>query len=188
MSFQSQHLTLHVTLPIFLTNSYSRLRGWMFSLGCKGIQAMTREFINDPTTAATFAIGASVVLQSTLFAVMHLHSPGSTAISQLNLFLGGIAASLNVMATGGSLWMGIGWHFGWNIFMGHILGRSTSGIPMSCAGISVLPKPSYEKFHGGTFGPEQGVLAPLAYTLGMALVIWVYGWEELWSWRDRIIL
>ena len=78
--------------------------------------------------------------------------------------------------------------------MGHILGRSTSGIPMSCAAVSVLPRPvssakmSYEKFHGGTFGPEQGVLAPLAYILGMVMVIWLYGWEELGAWRERLVI
>jgi hypothetical protein len=56
----------------------------------------------------------------------------------------------------------MGWHFGWNIAMGHVHGMSTSGIPMSCAVFNVIPRPakSFEKLHGGTFGPEQGVLAP----------------------------
>mmetsp|Transcript_39069 Transcript_39069/g.71595 ORF Transcript_39069/g.71595 Transcript_39069/m.71595 type:complete len:176 (+) Transcript_39069:103-630(+) len=166
----------------------------MFILGCHGLLLSAFEWFDDPSSAAKFAIVTSIMLQSTLFALLHLHSPGSTPISLLNLFLGGIAASLNVMVAGGSLWLGIGWHFGWNIFMGHILGRSTSGIPMSCAAVSVLPKPvssakmSYEKFHGGTFGPEQGVLAPLAYILGMVMVIWLYGWEELGAWRERLVI
>eukprot|EP00584_Thalassiosira_punctigera_P010994 CAMPEP_0172546576 /NCGR_PEP_ID=MMETSP1067-20121228/16311_1 /TAXON_ID=265564 ORGANISM="Thalassiosira punctigera, Strain Tpunct2005C2" /NCGR_SAMPLE_ID=MMETSP1067 /ASSEMBLY_ACC=CAM_ASM_000444 /LENGTH=459 /DNA_ID=CAMNT_0013333535 /DNA_START=123 /DNA_END=1499 /DNA_ORIENTATION=- len=167
-------------------NEEVMLRGWMFILGCHGLT--TFEWFDDPLTAANFGVAASVILQSTLFALLHISSPGSTAISLLNLFLGGIAASLNVMVAGGSLWVGIGWHFGWNIFMGHILGRSTSGIPMSCAVVNVIPRPassakvSYEKYHGGTFGPEQGVLAPLAYTMGMVMVIAVYGWEQLGTW------
>ena len=81
-------------------------------------------------------------------------------------------------------------HLGWNLFMGHFLGRSTSGIPMSCAIINIVPKPmkSYEKYHGGTNGPEQGVLAPLAYIIGMMMVCAVYGSEKLDAWRDQLVL
>jgi hypothetical protein len=154
----------------------------------------TQWFMN-PSHAATFAIVISITLQSTLFALLHLHSPGSTPISLLNLFIGGIAASWNVMATGGTIWLGIGWHFGWNIMMGHILGRSTSGIPMSCAVVSVLPRPSKKSdnwdvsyYHGGMFGPEQGILAPMAYILGMGLVYWIYGWNDVDRWRERLLM
>jgi hypothetical protein len=152
------------------------------------------EWIDDPSNAAAFAIAISTVLQSTLFSLLHLYSPGSTAVSLLNLFFGGIAATLNVLAAGGTLWLGIGWHFGWNIMMGHFPGRSTSGIPMSCAVVSVLPRPassqksSYEKYHGGTFGPEQGFLAPLAYMLGMVMIIRIYGWEELGVWKESLVV
>ena len=57
--------------------------------------------------------------------------------------------------------------------MGHLLGRSTSGIPMSCALINVIPNPNkeYEKYHGGTNGPEQGRLCPLAYIISMIMAI-----------------
>ena len=97
------------------------------------------------------------------------------------------------MVAGGSLWLGIGWKFGWNIFMVHVLGRSTSGIPMSCACINVVPRPRssnkkcFERCHGGTFGPEQGVLAPLAYIMGILMVIFVYGFYEMIVWRDGLV-
>lgn len=70
--------------------------------------------------------------------------------------------------------------------MGHVLGRSTSGIPMSCAVFHVIPRPasaskSYERLHGGVFGPEQGVLAPLAYLLGMCIASFIYGIDGLRS-------
>jgi hypothetical protein len=163
-------------------------------LGCRGIVLYSLEWFYDPSTAAAFAIAVSTILQSTLFSLLHLYSPGSTAVSLLNLFVGGIAATLNVLTAGGTVWLGIGWHFGWNIMMGHFLGRSTSGIPMSCAVVSVLPRPasslksSYEKYHGGTFGPEQGFLAILAYILGMVMIIKIYGWEELGVWKERLVL
>jgi len=187
----SWDVLFHVGVSI---NEEVMLRGWMFIMGCHGILLHGIKWFENPSSAANFAIAASIVLQSTLFSLLHLYSPGCTAVSLLNLFLGGIAASLNVMVTGGSLWLRIGWHFGWNIFMGHILGRSTSGIPMSCALVSVIPRPvsstkiSYENFHGGTFGPEQGVLAPLAYLLGMVLVVLAYGWEELRAWKEHLVI
>lgn len=183
-------ILFHVGVSI---NEEVMMRGWMFILGCRGVLLSTLEWFDEPSSAALFSIATSIVLQSTLFAFLHLYSPGSTMVSLMNLFLGGIAASLNVMVAGGTLWLGIGWHFGWNILMGHVLGRSTSGIPMSCAVISTIPRPalspdtSYAKFHGGTFGPEQGVLAPAAYILGMAIVVWFYGWEELGVWRERLV-
>ena len=169
-----------------------RLRGWMFSLGCRGLLPTATEWFVDPSHAATFAILLSIILQSTLFALLHLHSPGSTPISLLNLFIGGIAASWNVMATGGTIWLGIGWHFGWNITMGHILGRSTSGIPMSCVVVCVLPRPirksenRVKNYHGGTFGPEQGILAPVAYLFGMGLVYLMFGSEDFYRWKEQL--
>ncbi len=165
----------------------------MFSLGCRGLLPIATEWFVDPSHARTFAIVLSIILQSTLFAFLHLHSPGSTPISLLNLFIGGIAASWNVMATGGTVWLGIGWHFGWNFTMGHILGRSTSGIPMSCAVVCVLPRPFRKRenryvtcYHGGTFGPEQGILAPMAYMLGMGLVYSIFGLEDFDRWKEQL--
>ena len=161
----------------------------MLTLGVRGLQHTSSDWFDDPVNATTHAIVMSIILQSTLFAMLHYHSPGSSAVSLANLFFGGIAASLNVMVAGGSVWLGVGWHFSWNIMMGHVLGRSTSGIPMSCAVVNVVPHPdsSYVKYHGGVFGPEQGVLAPMAYILGMILVIWVYGLEEMIAWRAYLV-
>ena len=181
----------HVGVSI---NEEVMLRGWMFVLGCRGILLMVLNWFDDATNAATFSVIASIILQSSLFSFLHVHSPGSTRVSLLNLFLGGIAASINVMVTGVSLWLGIGWHFGWNIVMGHVVGRSTSGIPMSCACIDVIPRPktsaggSFEVYHGGTFGPEQGILAPLAYLLGIIIVIYAYGFDKMIVWRDELVL
>ena len=181
----------HIAVSI---NEEVMLRGWMFVLSSRGIMGTySAEWFQDERTAATFAIIVAILLQSTLFAMLHFHSPGSNGVSLVNLFLGGIAASWNFLVAGGTLWLGIGWHFGWNIFMGHVLGRSTSGIPMSCAVLNVVPRPcwngkSYEKYHGGMFGPEQGVLAPLAYVMGMCMMMYIYGLDGLLHYRERLVL
>lgn len=168
-------------------NEEIMLRGWMYICFARGMQktTATTQWVEEEN-GKTLAMVMAVLLQSTFFALMHYHSPGSTSTSLLNLFIGGIAASFNFILCNGTLWLGIGWHFGWNIMMGHVLGRSTSGIPMSCAVFHVIPRPasaskSYERLHGGVFGPEQGVLAPLAYLLGMCIASFIYGIDGLRS-------
>ncbi|KAL7517817.1 hypothetical protein ACHAWX_002706 [Stephanocyclus meneghinianus] len=186
----SWDVLFHMAVSI---NEEIMLRGWMFVLGSRGIAACSAEWFHDERTAATFVLIVAVLSQSTVFAMLHFHSPGSNWVSLVNLFLGGIAASWNFLVAGGTLWSGIGWHFGWNIFMGHVLGRSTSGIPMSCAVVNVVPRPgskgtSYDKYHGGVFGPEQGVLAPLAYVMGMCMMMYIYGVDGLLDYRERLVL
>ena len=98
---------------------------------------------------------------------------------------GGACGALNVFLTGG-LSFAIGWHFGWNLTMGHLLGLSTSGIPMSAKLVSVVPHPSKAALHGGRFGPEQSPLAPLTYLLGCGLLVALYGGTGLEVWRERL--
>ena len=78
----------------------------------------------------------------------------------------------------GGLAFAMGWHFGWNITMGHLLGLSTSGIPMSSKLVSVVPHPKKAALHGGRFGPEQSPLAVPAYLLGVLLLFILYPAEE----------
>merc|ERR1719198_208881 len=92
-----------------------------------------------------------------------------------NIFMGGVAGGLNVLFTGGRLGFSLGWHFGWNITMGNVLGLSTSGIPISATFVSVAPVPDKEHLHGGVFGPEGGAIAPAAYCLGVVLLALIYG-------------
>ncbi|CAJ1383734.1 unnamed protein product [Effrenium voratum] len=95
----------------------------------------------------------AMVLESVFFVVLHLPSPGGTRpLSMLNIFVGGMAGGLNVLLTGNRLGFALGWHFGWNISMGNIFGRSTSGIPISATFISVAPHPQKEQLHGVGLG------------------------------------
>lgn len=147
------------------------LRGWMLHSTAEACAAYFG------TTSGMSLLVASVA-ESLLFAAMHSSSPGSSAIGLLNLTIGGMAAALNVVLSGG-LSFSLGWHFSWNIFMGHLLGLSTSGIPMSSKLICVVPHPEKARLHGGTFGPEQSVLAPAAYLLGCAMLFGFYGLSAL---------
>ena len=178
-------IIFHVSVSI---NEELFLRSWMFVLGCRGIASSLIGQGYGAVAAVHFSIAASTLLQSSFFSLMHYHSPGASRESQINLFVGGVVGTFNVIASG-SIWLGIGWHFAWNIFMGHILGRSTSGIPMSCAVFDVIPRPgkSFERLHGGRFGPEQGVLAPWAYLICSVLVALLYGTQGMTEWRNKMV-
>lgn len=134
--------------------------------------------------SALVAIG----LQAVLFASMHARSPGASYLGLINLVVGGTAAAINVVISGG-LWFPLGWHFSWNIWMGHLLGLSTSGIPMSAKLVSVVPHPQKVRWHGGRFGPEQSPLASAVYLLGLALLLWIYGTEQgIHEWNQKLSL
>ena len=106
----------------------------------------------------------------------------------------------------------------WNMMMGHVLGLSTSGIPMSAKIVSVVPHPAKAALHGGRFGPEQrcvgsppqsrrpsrgrqlpitlspvcvlcgprSPLAPLAYALGVAMLLAFYGTRGMDEWEQKL--
>jgi len=69
----------------------------------------------DYDSALNASLLGAMILQSTLFALLHYGSPGSSRESLLNLFLGGIAATINVLVAQGHIYLSIGWHFGWNV-------------------------------------------------------------------------
>ena len=159
-------------------NEEVSMRGWM-------LLNLAHCFVAHFGVTAASAGGLAVAFQSALVAVAHLNSPGASTLGLVNLMIGGVAGALNVFLSGG-IAFALGWHFGWNILMGHLLGLSTSGIPMSAKLVSVVPHPDKAKLHGGQFGPEQSPLAPAAYLLGCAMLVYFYEWRGLEEWRLQL--
>mmetsp|Transcript_24944 Transcript_24944/g.46161 ORF Transcript_24944/g.46161 Transcript_24944/m.46161 type:complete len:470 (-) Transcript_24944:272-1681(-) len=158
-------------------NEEVSLRGWVL--------VHAAAYIFSLGTPAASAMVLSASLQAAIFALLHLSSPGASRVGLINLVVGGSAAALNVVLSGG-LSFPLGWHFGWNIFMGHLLGMSTSGIPMSAKLVSVVPHPAKPHLHGGKFGPEQSPLAPVAYLLGCVCLVILYGTDGVAIWREKL--
>lgn len=149
------------------------IRGWL-------LHNFADALVAHQGLSYTPALVLAMIAQSVFFVLMHLNSPGgSRLLSMLNIFVGGMAGGLNVLCTGGRLGFTLGWHFGWNISMGNVLGLSTSGIPISATFIAVAPHPEKQALHGGVFGPEGGVVSPAAYTLGVLLLFFIYGVPSL---------
>ena len=146
------------------------LRGWCLLNGAEAVNAVWG-------TGCASSLAIACLAQTLLFAALHLTSPGVDMIGLTNLCLGGGVAALNAALTG-SLAYTMGWHLAWNFTMGNIVGLSTSGIPISATVLSFAPDPRKPRMHGGTFGPEQGVLSPLAYLLSAVMVCTLYGAER----------
>lgn len=158
-------------------NEEVSMRGWVL--------VNTAMYLKTLGASASAAMALAVSLQAGIFALMHFGSPGASRVGLINLVVGGTAAALNVFLSGG-LSFSLGWHFGWNMMMGHVLGLSTSGIPMSAKLVSIVPHPSKAALHGGKFGPEQSPLGALAYLFGCLALVYIYGTEGITTWGERL--
>lgn len=171
-SFSSCFLVDVVFHAAVSVNEEIPLRGWLL---LNAAEACAQQWLYSPKASLAIA----TVGESCIFALMHIGSPCASRTALLNLVVGGVAAALNLLISG-SLAFPLGWHFAWNISMGNVFGLSTSGIPISATVLSVVPHPSKARWHGGTFGPEQSVLAIPAYVLGVLVLFACYGlrrWE-----------
>lgn len=112
---------------------------------------------------------ASVFVFSLIFASAHFANPYLSPLGFFNLFLAGVALSLMYLRTK-SLWLGIGFHTGWNFFQSILLGSPISGVNhfqySPRAKIEDLP----EILFGGQFGIEGGFFTTLTLLLTIFLV------------------
>lgn len=98
----------------------------------------------------------ATLLLSALFALIHLGNPGSTAASTFITFLAGCLLSLAWLRTR-ALWVGWGFHLGWNISMGILFGLPISGLTnFSPVLMSNTIGPAW--LTGGDYGPEGSAI------------------------------
>lgn len=160
-------LIFHVAVTI---SEEIPMRGWLLLNSAEACSAHLG-------LGCSASLALACVGQTLLFASLHASSPGANMVGMINLALGGTAGALNVLLCG-NLGFTLSWHLAWNYVMGNIVGLSTSGIPISATVLSFAPHPQKAHLHGGTFGPEQSVLAPGAYILGTVILVALYGLER----------
>jgi membrane protease YdiL (CAAX protease family) len=126
--------------------------------------------------AAALGRGTALVLVAGIvFALFHILNPGITALGLGNIALAGIFLGVAFYAPGG-LWTAFGTHLGWNATLA-ALDAPVSGLPFDipfldyCAG-------GPDWLSGGRFGPEGGLMATVAITLGL-LVTMRWAREEI---------
>ena len=95
---------------------------------------------------------AASCVSSALFGLAHYGNPQATLLSTLNTVLAGIllaAARLRSRA----LWMPIGLHFGWNLFLGPVFSFPVSGYAFGAKALAA-PAAAPLWLTGGAYGPE----------------------------------
>ncbi len=121
-------------------------------------------------------------LSSSIFGLMHLGNPHSTAISTINLIVAGLFLGLGYILTG-DLALPIGLHLTWNLFQGNVFGFPVSGTSFNQASFIAIEQRGPELWTGGAFGPEAGLIGLAAIAVGailtLAWVKWRYGRVQL---------
>ncbi len=116
--------------------------------------------------AAVTGRGTAVVAVAIAFALAHISNPNVTALGLGNIALAGVLLGLAFYAPGG-IWTATGVHLGWNALLA-CLDTPVSGLPFRIPFLDYRPGgPIW--LTGGGFGPEGGLAATVAMTLGIVL-------------------
>jgi membrane protease YdiL (CAAX protease family) len=169
-------------LPLFLTGQativslgfpIARIFPWILVNIAIGLMEETMLRGYSMTALKTTRNKYVIVLTSAaIFAAMHALNPGFTFLPFFNLFISGVTIALLFLKSG-SLWVPIGFHITWNMFMGVVYGMPVSGvtempsiIKTELSGSSIIT--------GGAFGPESSVLVSVIMILCAAFTLFIY--------------
>ncbi|HLA53341.1 MAG TPA: type II CAAX endopeptidase family protein [Flavitalea sp.] len=101
----------------------------------------------------------ALIISSVLFTMVHLTNPGIPLIGIINIFLGGLVMGIAFIYSR-NLWMPVGFHFGWNLFQGPLLGFPVSGFSFDSL-LTMERDPGLPAISGGEFGFEASLICTL---------------------------
>ncbi len=115
----------------------------------------------------------ALVISALLFAFVHIGNPAAmdSVVPVIEVFIGGLMLGINYIYTK-NLWFGIFLHFGWNFFMGPVLGYEVSGINLQPLLTQNVTGPNL--WTGGAFGFEGSVLSIVANVVLVCVLVGVY--------------
>ncbi len=116
---------------------------------------------------------AAVALTSIVFGGLHSRNPHATELSVANTVLAGMLLSLAYIKTR-ALWLPIGFHFSWNWTLS-LVGLPVSGMDLGGMPWRAVAASSHTWLHGGEYGPEGGVVATAALSVGILVLLTVKG-------------
>lgn len=150
--------------------SWGALALWFFGFIFQGLEeeiALRGFFLTG--AAVKIPVPVAVLLNSVIFAVLHLFNYGMTALAAFNLTLFGIFASLYFLRTD-NIW-GIGaLHSAWNFTQGNITGINVSGSAPAVS-IATFSPNECTRINGGEFGLEGGLAVTIVLVASIAIEI-----------------
>ncbi len=123
------------------------------------------------TIASGMNLFWGVVISSAVFGMLHLGNPNATWVSAAGIFFAGLFLAYGYVRTK-QLWLPIGLHLGWNFFEGVGFGFPVSGLDIYP--LTRIEVHGPERWTGGAFGPEAGLIVLPALVFG-AVLIFLYG-------------
>ena len=127
------------------------------------------EGLDYPALGPRGAVMVAWVLSSVFFGLLHADNPSATFLSTLNIILAGLMLGFGYVISG-ELAIPIGLHITWNFFQGAVYGFPVSGFGPFGATFLATEQTGPDLWTGGSFGPEAGMLAPVAMLLGVSLI------------------
>ncbi len=116
---------------------------------------------------------AAVVITGVLFGLLHSGNPGANWQGLLYTAIGGILMGLLVIRSG-SLWLLIGYHFGWNATASGLFGLELSGFEEG-ASVLVSSLTGSEWLTGGDYGFEASLPAVVFEVLVLSVALRLVG-------------
>jgi len=111
----------------------------------------------------------AVVITGALFGLMHSGNPGANWEGLLYTFVGGVLMALLVIRSG-SLWLVIGYHFGWNAAAYNLFGLELSGLEGDTS-IFVGTLSGADWLTGGSYGFEASLPAVVFEVLVLSVAL-----------------
>lgn len=141
-----------------------------------GIQGMTEEvmlrgFIMNVISSKKGVV-TGILLNSFLFALMHMGNDNVTFLSIFNIFIFGLLFSL-LFYWSDNLWLTGAAHSLWNFTMGPVLGIEVSGMVLEGTIFKTISYPDKTLINGGGFGLEGGIITTVVGLSGCLLLLWL---------------
>lgn len=124
--------------------------------------------------AAKKTVIVAILLNSILFALMHLLNNGISILPVINLTLFGIFASVYMLRTG-NIWGVCAIHSMWNFVQGNIFGIAVSGVNIKASVFSFVPVGTNTLINGGDFGLEGGLGVTTVLAAAIIITLLVRG-------------
>lgn len=150
------------TSPIALFNILLLLLG--FALQSSVEEYVFRGWLLDVMTRK-FNIWVAIIVSSAIFCLLHVN-PDNPWYDNVNTFAFALFACAWVIHTG-NIWGAMGWHAGWNWFMGVGFDLPITGLDTGVPALVLELAPNGPHWlNGGNTGPEGSVFCTLVFILG----------------------